>query len=76
MSNPLPTQTPNVIIHDPKRRQVIYDIFGIAGLFLFAAIAADAVSPLFDIKQYTDIAVAVYTVLGGGVGYLSRQNTP
>lgn len=76
MSNPLPTSTPNVIIRDPKLRQITYDVFGVVGLLLAAVVAADAVSEAFNASAFTIPATAVYTVIGGGIGFLSRQNTP
>ena len=71
-----PTTTPNVVIRSPKARTIIYDIFGVAGLLLFAVVAADAISPDFDISKFTQPIGAAYAVIGGGIGYLSRQNTP
>lgn len=76
MSNPTPGDVPNVVIRNPKTRERIYDAFGVVGLLLFAAVAADTVSPLFDIAAFTQPATAVYTILGAGIGYTARQNTP
>lgn len=76
MSTPLPTQTPNVVIRSPRARTVIYDVFGALGLLLFAVAAADAISGDFDLTKFTQPATAVYTILGAGIGYTARQNTP
>jgi hypothetical protein len=72
-----PTTTPNVVIKDPGRRQKVYDVLGVVGLVLAAAVAADAASPAFDISQITLPAFAVYGVFASGLGfYPARQNVP
>lgn len=76
MEQPNPYTTPNVVIRNPNVRERVYDIFGIVGLILFAAAAADAVAPGFDITAITGPALAGYAVLGAGIGYTARQNTP
>jgi len=64
------------VIRNPKLRERIYDIFGVAGLVLFAAIAADAASSDFDLAAILQPATAVYAVVGAGIGYTARQNIP
>lgn len=76
MTNPTPGQVPNVVIRNAKTRERIYDAFGIVGLLLFATVTADAASPLIDWTAFTTPALAVYSVLGAGIGYTARQNTP
>lgn len=79
MSTPTPPPAPvvpNVIIRDAKTRERIYDIFGCVGLILFAVVAGDAIAPQVDLTPYTAPALAVYSVLGAGIGYTARQNTP
>lgn len=72
-----PTTTPNVVITDPAKRQKVYDVLGVTGLLLFAAIAADAAAPAFDISAWTQPAAAAYGVIAAGLGFLpARQNVP
>lgn len=72
-----PTTTPNVVIKNPATRERVYDVLGVAGLLLGAAIAADLASPLFDISAWTTPITAVYTAIAGPLGfYAARQNTP
>lgn len=70
------SDTPNVVIADPKKRDAIYKVFGWASLAVAAVVAADVVSPLFDLSAYTTPALAVIGVVGAGIGYTASKNTP
>lgn len=73
---PLPTQTPNVVIRNPRARQIAYDVFGIASLAVAVVIGVDLASDAFDLIAYTKPALAGLGILGAGLGFTARQNTP
>lgn len=80
MSNTTPTETPNVVIEDPKTRNVAYTIVGWLGLGLACvnagfgfALGAGAID---SFPLWLGIADAVYPVLGAGIGYTASRNTP
>lgn len=75
MSNPMPTQTPNVGISDPKARAVIYEIFKWVSLVVF--IAVSVIFTFFPPVPVWLLAVQYgVTLFGVGVGFLSSANTP
>jgi hypothetical protein len=77
MTNPLPTQTPNVVIENPKARRIARTVLDIVGLGIGTAIVADATSGAFDIAAITVPALAVWTYLRAGFGLgIDNPNTP
>lgn len=76
MSTPQPTQTPNVVIHDPAARNVIYTVFGWLSLAVAVAIGVDLAAAAFDISAFTTPAAAGLTIFGAGIGYTAARNTP
>ncbi|WP_309105013.1 hypothetical protein [Microbacterium sp.] len=75
--NSNPTQTPNVVIENPKARKIAGAVLDVAGLTLAAVIAADAASPAFDVGAVTVPALAVWSVLRAGFGLgVTAPNVP
>ena len=76
MSN-APTETPNVVIGDPKVRSSINSVLSIAGIVLGAAVVLDAASPAFEWAAYTTPGTAVLVFLSGVFGVaVIRPNIP
>jgi hypothetical protein len=63
MSHVEPTETPNVVVSNPKVRKVANIVLGTAGLVLGTAIVVDGASPAFDITAYTGPILAGYVYL-------------
>jgi hypothetical protein len=78
MSNlPLPTQTPNVVIENPKARKIVRTALDIVGATAFIVAAADAASSAFDLTEITTPVLAAYGVARSVFGFLvDNPNTP
>lgn len=79
MSNvPTPTQTPNVVIANPKARAVIYGILAWANLIVFIAVAVFAfvVGGLASVPVWLLAVQFGLGLLSAGVGFTAQANTP
>lgn len=73
----LPSQTPNVVIENPKVRRVIRTIIDTIGGITFIAMSVDAASPVFDIAVVTIPGMAAYTAARVVFGFVvDNANTP
>lgn len=68
MSNATPTETPNVVIENPKYRRAANVIVGAAGIILGTVIVVDGSSPAFDVSAVTGPASAGLLYLGSALG--------
>lgn len=78
MSNPAtPTETPNVVVQDPRIRKGANIVLGVAGVVIGAAIVLDAASPELAYANVTGPASAVYVFLAGVFGLaVTTPNIP
>ena len=77
MSNPTPTQTPNVVIENPKARKVARTVLDVAGVVLGTVVIADASSGAFDVAAITVPALGVWSYLRLAFGLaVDNPNTP
>lgn len=71
------TETPNVVIENPKIRKIIGTTLDIALLILFTATAVDMASETIDISAFTVSAMAGVGALRAGFGLVvTNPNTP
>lgn len=63
MTHVAPTDTPNVVVSNPRVRKVANIVLGTAGLVLGTAIVVDGASAGFDITAYTGPILAGYVYL-------------
>ena len=76
-SNPLPTQTPNVVIENPAIRKGIRTTLDVIGGLTTIAGAVDLASPSFDIAAWTVPILAGYTAARVVFGFaVDNTNTP
>lgn len=77
MTNPLPTQTPNIVIENPTVRKVLRTILDSIGGLTFIAAAVDVASPDIDIYSVTGPLLAGYAVARVVFGFaVDTPNTP
>lgn len=79
MSNvPTPTQTPNVVIKDPAKREIVYGILAWANLIVFIAVAVFAfvVGGLAAVPVWLLATQLGLGLLSSGVGFTAKANTP
>jgi hypothetical protein len=53
MSHAAPTETPNVVIENPRIRKGLNVVISSVALLVGTAIVVDGVAPEFDISQFT-----------------------
>lgn len=72
-----PTQTPNVVVHDPRVRKVANVLLGASSLVVSSAVVLDVASPAFDWSAFTTPASALVLFLGGVFGLaVTTPNVP
>lgn len=77
MSTPLPTQTPNVVISNPKARIIARTILDITGVILGTVIAVDGATEAFDLLAFTVPALVGWSYLRASFGLgVDNTNTP
>lgn len=76
MSHAAPTETPNVVIENPKARKIAYTAFGWASLAVAVVVGVDLASAAFDVTAFTTPALVGLGILGVGIGYTASKNTP
>lgn len=64
-----PTETPNVVIENPKTRKKLNTALSAAAIVLGTAIAVDGASPAFDISAFTIPASVGLLYLSGAFGF-------
>lgn len=75
--NPYPTQTPNIVIDNPKVRKIVRTVLDSIGGLAVIAQAADAVSPAFDLTPITVPVLAAYATARVVFGFVvDNANTP
>lgn len=76
MSNP-PTQTPNVVIENPKIRKTLRSLIDAIGGLTFIAGAVDLASADLDFAAWTIPVMAAYTAARVVFGFaVDSPNTP
>lgn len=76
-NQPVPTQTPNVVIESPKVRKILRSVIDAIGGLTFIAGAVDLVSPDIDLIAVTVPIMAAYTAARVVFGFaVDRPNTP
>jgi len=76
-TTPIPSETPNVVIENPKARKIARTALDIVGAGLGTVIAVDAASNGFDIAWLTVPAMAGWTYLRLIFGQVvDNANTP
>lgn len=74
---PLPTQTPNVHIENPKVRKAIRTTLDVIGAVAFVAAGVDLVTPAFDIAAITVPVAEGYILARVVFGFaVDNPNTP
>ena len=74
---PRPSETPNVVIQNPKIRRVANWVISTAALILFSVAVFDASAPAVDLSEYTTPATSVVLFLAGAFGIsVIRPNIP
>lgn len=73
----IPSETPNVVIENPKVRKGLRTVIDTIGGVTFIVAAADAVSDQFDVLAYTVPIMAAYTAARVVFGFVvDNSNTP
>lgn len=62
---PTPSETPNVVVHNPTVRRVMGYVIGAAAVFVPAAMVLDSATEAFDWTSWTVPALAVTSFLAG-----------
>lgn len=76
-TTPVPSETPNVVIENPKARKIARTALDIVGAGLGTVIAVDAASNGFDVAWLTVPAMAGWTYLRLVFGLaIDNTNTP
>lgn len=76
-STPLPTQTPNVIIENPRVRKVVRTSLDLIGAVLFITMAVDASTEAFNLLAYTVPVMTGWTAARTVFGLtVDNPNTP
>lgn len=74
---PTATQTPNVVVADPRVRKAANVVLGIVGLLVGVAVVTDLASPEIDLATYTTPVAAVYAFLASVFGLaVTTPNIP
>ena len=74
---PTPTQTPNVVIQNPKVRFGANVVIGSLAIVIPTAVVVDLAAPEFDISAYTTPAMAGLLFLAGLFGIVvTTPNVP
>lgn len=74
---PLPTQTPNVIIENPRVRKVTRTVIDVIGAAAFVAATVDLSSAQIDISAFTVPILAGYGAARSVFGFVvDNPNTP
>lgn len=78
MSNPtLPSETPNVVVENPKVRKVLRSVIDAIGGLTFIAGAVDLASADLDFAAWTIPVMAAYTAARVVFGFaVDNTNTP
>lgn len=77
MTHVAPTDTPNVVIENPRIRKALRSVLDTIGGLVFIAAAVDTASPAFDIAGITYPALAGYAVARVVFGFaVDNTNTP
>lgn len=77
MSHAAPTETPNVVVSDPRVRKVANVVLGVALVVFPAAAILDASSPALDFSTWLVPATAVTSFLAGVFGLaVTTPNVP
>ena len=77
MSNTTPTETPNVVISNPKVRKGINIALWSAGVILGTVIVVDGSTPAFELSQVTGPISAGLLYLGSAFGFaVTLPNIP
>lgn len=76
MSHVPPTETPNVVIENPRVRSVAYKLFGWLSLIVAVTVVVDLATPSLDLSLWTTPILAGLSILGTGIGYTAARNTP
>jgi len=63
-----PTETPNVVVANPKVRRAANIALGVIGLAVGTAVVVDASTPAFDITAWTTPITAGYAYLASAFG--------
>jgi hypothetical protein len=72
-----PTETPNVVIENPRIRKALRTILDSIGGLTFIAVAVDVASPDFDIASWTTPILAGYAAARVVFGFaVDNTNTP
>jgi hypothetical protein len=73
----LPSETPNVVIENPKVRKIVRTVIDIIGALAFVAMVVDQSAPGFDISAITIPILAGYGALRSVFGFVvDNGNTP
>lgn len=73
----LPTKTKNVVIEDPKKREVINNLIAVVGVVLGTAMVVDISSDAFDISAWTEPIFVGYAYIASAFGiFVTRPNYP
>lgn len=77
MSTPLPTQTPNVVIENPRARKIVRTVIDVIGAAAFVAAAVDLASAEIDLATVTVPVLAGYGAARSVFGFIvDNPNTP
>jgi hypothetical protein len=78
MSDPMPTQTPNVVISSPKVRAAVYSLVAWANLLVFIAIAVTAmlVGGITLVPVWLLAVQLGLNLFAAGIGFTASANTP
>jgi len=71
------SETPNVVVHDPRVRRVMNWVIGVAAILFPAAMVLDGAAPGLDWSGWTVPGMAVTSFLAGVWGIaVSAPNVP
>ena len=77
MSNTFSTQTPNVVIENPRVRKIARAVLDVVGVALAILTAVDGASDAFSITWFTLPAIAGWSAARAGFGLtVDYLNTP
>jgi hypothetical protein len=72
-----PTETPNIVIENPKARKIVRSIVDSIGALIVVVGGVDLASPDFDVANITVPALAGYTIIRTIFGFsVDNPNTP
>jgi len=64
----MPTETPNVVVADPRVRKGAGIVLGVLGVLLGTAVVVDGATPAFDLTSLTTPVTAGYLYLSSLFG--------